>query len=139
MTARFRCLFALEKPWHGGPPITTSISPSISIDRCKQFEKYLRIKANDSDIGEKTLTIYLKDKATNKTINYKIIKLNIINTNLNVTKNVIFIGDSLMQNGIIPCQITKILNSNIVSIGTRNRKVTLDDVTYSVKTEGRSG
>lgn len=92
-----------------------------------------------SEVGNKTLTFYVMSKIDNSIVASKSLTLHIINDRALSGKKVLFIGDSLTENGYYAAEIQHRLSSGgIESLGTVESTVTLDSL-YTVKHEGRSG
>jgi hypothetical protein len=63
----------------------------------------------------------------------------VVADSLATQKNVMFLGDSLTANGIYTAEVTKVLNANLVSVGTIERQCTIGNTSYTVLHEGRAG
>ena len=117
--------------------VVATVSPSIS---AKLFERCLRITPVISDVGTFTITLTLVSKKTNAVVDSTEITLKVIADSTLSGKKVMFIGDSLTNNGTYPAEIEFILsNEGVVSVGTRQSTVELGGLSYTVHHEGRSG
>ena len=96
------------------------------------------IQINPTEAGFQYGFIYVKDKITGNTLKQK--QFSIYCTNhMASEKKIIYIGDSLTDIGYYPAMMKINSNDKLVSIGTREREVTIDGNSYTVKNEGRGG
>lgn len=117
--------------------IGATISPSLS---AKLYERCLRITPAVADVGSYTITLTLRDNKNYSLIDSTQITLKVINDSTITSKKVLFIGDSLTDNGTYPAEIENILSSGgIESVGTRSSTITIGGISYTVNHEGRSG
>ena len=102
----------------------------------KSYEDFLRYTPTDSDVGTHTVTINIYSKSTGELVTSKSFELVVIE-DLNITKKVIFIGDSLTNEGTYINEIqNKLSNGNIISLGTLTDTATSG---YNITHEGRAG
>lgn len=100
----------------------------------------LRFTPSSNSVGNHTVTIDLISKRTNSIIETKQFNLKVIADKTLTGKKVIFIGDSLTDDGIYPAEIQYNLSNNgITSLGTLTETVTFGGNSYSISHEGRGG
>jgi hypothetical protein len=118
--------------------VRVEIDPAI--DTTQKLEGCLRIIPEKEDLGTHVVTFRFIDKATDKLIDFKKLNLTIYNDSDYDNTNVIFIGDSLIDAGVIPGEIQYELSGNkIISLGTQETKYSTHNGDYDVLHEGRSG
>ena len=114
------------------------VTGSVSNKKC--FEKFFRILPQIGDIGSHTVTLQIIDKVYGIAVDEAIFELVVIADTAQTGKKVMFIGDSLTNAGVYAAEIQyNLSNGGIVSVGTRQSTVTLNDISLTVNHEGRSG
>ena len=102
----------------------------------KSYGNFLRFTPSNGDIGTHTITVNLYSKAKGSIVATSSFDLVVIADSA-PTKNVIFIGDSLTQEGTYINEIQNVLsNGNIKSVGTRTE---VDSGYSGLHHEGRAG
>lgn len=110
------------------------------LSNMEKLENYFRITPTAGQIGIHNMTIELVNKKTLDIINSTVTKLNIVADPTFTNKKVMFIGDSLTQQGVYAAEIQDVLSNNgITSVGTRVTNVTYNGVSHLIYTEGRNG
>lgn len=115
--------------------IDWSMSSATPFSRA--YNECLRLNPTDATT-ELGCILKVKDKYTEEVIVEKSFKVQAYNKNL--TKNVVFIGDSLTDRGYYEAEIQENLsNKGITTVGTLVDNVTIGDKTITTHNEGRSG
>lgn len=107
----------------------------------KRFSECFRLTATDSDIGDYTLTVEVRDNTGNTVIVSKTMTLHIVENRTISNQNVLFIGDSLTfsRGGLYAAEIQyNLSNGGIVSIGTQTGPQASNTI-GEVKHEGYNG
>lgn len=122
----------------GGCYVSYSVSPAMTTT--KFYSDCLRYTPVEADIGAHTVTVFLRDRATDEELGRKQFTLHVIADTALTDKRVLFIGDSLTDAGIYPAEIQHNLsNGGLISLGTRSDTVTIGGASLAVNHEGRSG
>lgn len=97
------------------------------------------LQMNPNTVTTQPARVMIKDKSTAETVASKSFSIKVI-SELSSSKKVVFIGDSLTDIGYYPAEIEHNLsNGLIVSVGTRSRTVTINNVELTTLNEGRGG
>lgn len=106
----------------------------------KAYKDCLRFTPTTGEAGNYTVIIELRAKRTDALIDSGRFTLKVIADSVLTGKKVIFIGDSLTDDGVYPAEIQYNLSSGgIVSVGTIHETITYGGNSYAVDHEGRGG
>lgn len=113
---------------------------SITSMNAHALSDCLRFTPSAGTAGDKTVTIEIHSKRTGALIDSGSFNLKVIADKTLTGKNVIFIGDSLTDDGVYPAEIQYNLSNNgITSLGTITETVNIEGNSYTISHEGRGG
>ncbi|MBO5898501.1 MAG: hypothetical protein J6R04_05780 [Clostridia bacterium] len=123
--------------------VTCSISPNP--DR-KIFNKTNTLVLSDcfrttppaGSEGDYQVKLAVSDKVTAEVLASGSYTLHVIPDRIAEPKRIIFLGDSLTEEGIVTAEVARMSEGKLIPIGTRTRTITLDGVDYAVLHEGRA-
>lgn len=119
---------------------SVKVNPAISVHNSHLYKRCFRFTPTSDDIGTHTLTMSIYENNGFTEIETVNITLKIIADTSVTGKKVLFIGDSLTDEGIYEAEIQyNMTNQGIISIGTRTSTCTIGSDTFTVNHEGRGG